>query len=264
MMRTIPLLAGMLALVTGFLTVEVNAAEVKVLSAGAMRGILQELAPAFETASGHKLKIDYATAGVVEQKVAADDEIDVAILTKPRIDKLVREAKMVGGTTKTLASAQIGLAVKKGATKPDISSVEAFKRALLNAKSVAYADPATGATSGTYLAQAVEKLGISAELKPKTRLVSAGTAQGPRVGEAVARSEAEIGIQPISELLEVEGIDVVKTNTFVTDFDEFQKCADIRMRYLGVATPTSTTVGVTRLAGPDFMVEIEAVAVVSS
>ena len=210
MMRTIPLLAGTLALVTGVLTAEVNAAEVKVLSAGAMRGVLQELAPAFETASGHKLKIDYATAGVVEQKVvAADDEIDVAILTKPRVDKLVREAKIVGGTTKTLASAQIGLAVKKGATKPDISSVEAFRRALLNAKSVAYADPATGATSGAYLAQAIEKLGISAELKPKTRLVSAGTAQGPRVGEAVARSEAEIGIQPISELLEVEGIDVV-------------------------------------------------------
>jgi len=208
MMRTIPLLAGTLALVTGVLTAEVNAAEVKVLSAGAMRGVLQELAPAFETASGHKLKIDYATAGVVEQKVAADDEIDVAILTKPRVDKLVREAKIVGGTTKTLASAQIGLAVKKGATKPDISSVEAFKRVLLNAKSVAYADPTTGATSGA-LAQAIEKLGISAELKPKTRLVSAGTAQGPRVGEAVARSEAEIGIQPISELLEVEGIDVV-------------------------------------------------------
>jgi molybdate transport system substrate-binding protein len=97
MMRTIPLLAGTLALVTGVLTVEVDAAEVKVLSAGAMRGILQELAPAFETASGHKLKIDYATAGVVEQKVAADDEIDVAILTKPRVDKLVREAKIVGG-----------------------------------------------------------------------------------------------------------------------------------------------------------------------
>ena len=97
-MRTILLLAGTLALVTGVLTAEVNAAEVKVLSAGAMRGVLQELAPAFETASGHKLKIDYATAGVVEQKVAADDEIDIAILTKPRVDKLVREAKIVGGT----------------------------------------------------------------------------------------------------------------------------------------------------------------------
>jgi molybdate transport system substrate-binding protein len=212
MMRMIQLLAGTLALVTGVLAAEVSAAELKVLSAGAMRAVLQELAPAFETASGHKLKIEYATAGAVEQKVAADDEIDVAILTKPRVDKLVREAKIVGGSTKTLASAQIGLAVKKGATKPDISSVDACKKAFLNAKSVAYADPASGATSGAYLAQAfekLEKLGISSELKPKTRLISAGAAQGPRVGEAVARGEAEIGLQPISELIEVEGIDVV-------------------------------------------------------
>jgi molybdate transport system substrate-binding protein len=171
---------------------------------------LQELAPAFEAASGHKLKIEYATAGVVEQKIAAGDEIDVAILTKPRLDKLVREAKIVGGSVKTLARAQIGVAVKKGATKPDISSVEAFKRALLNAKSVAYLDPASGATSGQHLAQVFEKLGISAELKPKTRLVSTSAAQGPlRVGETVARGEAEIGLQPISELMEVDGTDVV-------------------------------------------------------
>jgi len=101
-MRMIQLLAGPLGLLTGVLAVEVSAAEVKVLSAGAMRAVLQELAPAFETASGHKLKIEYATAGVVEQKVAADDEIDVAILTRPRVDKLVREAKIVGGTMKTL------------------------------------------------------------------------------------------------------------------------------------------------------------------
>ena len=80
---------------------------------------------------------------------------------------------------------------------------------MLNVKSVAYADPASGATSGAYLAQAFEKLGISSDLKPKTRLVSASGAQGPRVGEAVARGEAEIGLQPISELIEFEGIDVV-------------------------------------------------------
>jgi molybdate transport system substrate-binding protein len=208
-MRTTRLLAATLALVAGVLADEASTAELKVVSAGAMRAVLQELAPAFETASGHKLKIEYATAGAIEQKVAADDDIDVAIMTKPRVDRLVREAKIVGGSTTTLASAQIGLAVKKGAAKPDISSVDAFKRTLLNAKSVAYADPASGATSGAYLAQVVEKLGISAELKPKTRLVAAGAAQGPRVGDAVARGEAEIGIQPISELVEVEGIDVV-------------------------------------------------------
>jgi len=209
MMRTIRLLAGTLALVTGVLAAEASAAELKVLSAGAMRAALQELAPAFEAASGHKLRIEFVTAGVVEQKVAAGDEIDVAILTKPRLDKLVSGAKIVGGTTKTLARAEIGLAVKKGAPKPDISSVEAFKKTLLNAKSVAYADPASGATSGSYLAQAFEKLGIAAELKPKTRLVSGTPTQGPRVAEEVARGEAEIGLQPIGELIEVAGVDVV-------------------------------------------------------
>jgi len=209
MRQTIRFLATVFALVASVLTTGANAAELKVLSAGAMRAALQELAPAFEATSGHKLKIEFATAGVVEQRVAADDEIDVAILTKPRLEKLVNGAKIVGGTTKTLAHAEIGLAVKKGAPKPDISSVKAFKKALLNTKSVAYADPASGATSGSSLAQAFEKMGIAAELKPKTRLVSGSPAQGPRVGEAVARGEAEIGLQPISELMEVEGIDVV-------------------------------------------------------
>src|ERR1700740_544543 len=182
-MRAIRLVAGGLALVTGIWAAEGGAAELKVLSAGAMRAALQELAPAFEAATGNKLKIEYSTAGDIEKKVAAGDEIDVAILTKPRVDKLVSEAKIVGGSTQTLARAQIGLAVQKGAAKPDISSVEAFKKAVLNAKSVAYADPASGATSGQYLARAFEKLGISTELTPKTQLVAASTNQGPLVGE---------------------------------------------------------------------------------
>jgi molybdate transport system substrate-binding protein len=208
MMRAFRLLAGTFALATSVFVVDASGAELKVLSAGAMRAALQELAPAFEAASGNKLKIEYAIAGDIEKKVAAGDEIDVAILTKSRVDKLVQEAKIVGGSAQTLARAQIGLAAKKGAAKPDISSVEAFKKAVLDAKSVAYADP-SGATSGQYLAQAFEKLGISAELKPKTRLVSAGAGQGPLVGETVAHGEAEIGIQPITELMEVQGIDVV-------------------------------------------------------
>src|SRR5215831_9771371 len=132
MMRAIRLLAGGLALVSGIWAVEASSAELKVLSAGAMRAAVQELAPAFEAASGNKLKIEYANVGDIEKKISAGDEIDVAILTKPRVDKLVREAKIVGGSTQTLAHAQIGLAVKKGAAKPDIGSVEAFQKALLN------------------------------------------------------------------------------------------------------------------------------------
>jgi 2-iminobutanoate/2-iminopropanoate deaminase len=90
---------------------------------------------------------------------------------------------------------------------------------------------------------------------------------GNCVGKGDMRAQMEQTFQNLDRCLKAAGAtwaDVVKTNTFVTDFDEFQKCADIRMRYLGVATPTSTTVGVTRLAGPDFMIEIEAVAVVNS
>src|SRR5438128_11285260 len=118
-----------------------------------MRAALQELAPAFEKSSGHKLAIEYATAGKVEEKVVADEEIDVVILTKPRVDKLVGKAKLVGGTTAALARAPVGLAVKKGATKPDISSVDAFKKSLLSAKSIAYVDPASGGDASTHLAQ---------------------------------------------------------------------------------------------------------------
>jgi molybdate transport system substrate-binding protein len=197
------LLAGLSAGAAG-------AAEMKVQCSGAMRAVLQQLAPAFEKSSGHKLVIEYATAGKVEEKVAADEAIDVAILTKPRVDKLVREAKLVGGTVTLLARVPIGLAVKKGAPRPDISSVEAFERTLLNAKSIAYIDPASGGTSGIHLAEALEKLGIAAELKPKIRLVSPPAGQSSaRVGEVVARGEAEIGMQPISELMEVDGIDIV-------------------------------------------------------
>ena len=135
MIHAVRLVAGTFALATSLFVAEASGAELKVLSAGAMRAALQELALAFEAASGNKLKIEYSTAGDIEKKVAAGGEIDVAILTKPRVDRLVSEAKIVGGSTQTLARAQIGLAVQKGAAKPDISSVEAFKKVVLNAKS---------------------------------------------------------------------------------------------------------------------------------
>ena len=204
------LFAATVALLAASSAGAAGAAEIKVLCSGAMRAVLQQLAPAFEKSSSHKLVIEYATAGKVEEKVAADEGIDVAILTKPRAEKLVRVAKLVGGTTTVLARVPIGLAVKKGTPHPDISSVDAFKRTLLDARSIAYVDPASGGTSGIFLAQALEKLGIAAELKSKIRLVSPAAGQSsPRVGEVVQRGEAEIGIQPISELLEVPGIDVV-------------------------------------------------------
>jgi molybdate transport system substrate-binding protein len=205
--NAIRLFAAAAMLLAGLAAGAAGAAEVKVVSAGAMRAALEELAPAFEKASGHKLKIEYATAGKVEEKIAADEEIDVAILTKPRADKLVGKAKLVGGTSTTLARVPIALAVKKGGAKPDIGSVEGFKKALLGAKSIAYNDPASGATSGIHMAQVLDKLGMAAELKPKIHL-GAQTA-GKGVGDLVAHGDAEIGIFPASELMGVGGIDII-------------------------------------------------------
>jgi molybdate transport system substrate-binding protein len=211
MPKIVPHLFGLaLGLLVGLSAASAGAAELKVLCSGAMRAVLQQLAPVFEKSSGNELVIEYATAAKVEAEVAAGEAIDVAILTKPRADKLVRGAKLIVGTATVLARVPIGLAVKSGAPHPDISSVERFKQTLLNAKSIAYVDPASGGTSGIYLAHALEKLGIATGLKSKIRLVSPPAGQSsPRVGELVQRGEAEIGIQPISELKEVPGIDVV-------------------------------------------------------
>ena len=205
---TIRLLAVM-ALLAGLQTGAAGAAELKVLSAVALRPALQELAPVFEKSSGHKLTITYDTAGKVAEKITGEDAIDVAILTKPLFDKAARAAKMVDGTRTNLAQQQLGLAVKKGAPKPDISSVEAFKKTLLSAKSIAYGDPAAGGAASIHLAQALEKLGIAAELKPKTKLAAGGDvtevtiAQGPgalgmtQVSEIVQKREAQlVGLLP--------------------------------------------------------------------
>jgi len=209
-MRRSRLLCAAFILLAGGLIAPADAVELKVLSAGAIRAALQELIPEYEKATGNKVTVEYATAGVVEQKVATDDSIDVAILSKPRLDKLVHQAKIVAGTVAPLAKAQIGLAVRKGAPHPDISSVEAFKQALLKAKSIAYLDPSTGGTSGIHLAQVIEKLGIAGDLKAKIKLITATPGQqSPRVGENIAAGEAEIGIQIMSELMEVPGLDVV-------------------------------------------------------
>jgi molybdate transport system substrate-binding protein len=128
-------------------------------------------------------------------------------VNKQRANKLVAKAKLVAGSTATLAKLPIGLAVKKGAARPSISSVEEFKNALLGAKSIAYTDPASGATSGIHIAQIIEKFGIAAELKPKTKLGSPDPGKG--VGDLVAHGEAEIGVLPLSELMQIAGIDIV-------------------------------------------------------
>lgn len=185
------------------------AADITGLSAGAMRSVLQELVPSFEGGSGNRVSFTFGTAGDVEKRLEAGEVFDIAVATKPRLAKLESAGTIVPGSVVVVGRSPPALAVRAGAPRPDISSVDAFKRAMLDAKSIAYTDPASGGTSGIHMAQVMRDLGIADDIKTKTKLISGKPGAPPAVGEAIAHGEAEIGLQPISELVNVPGIDIV-------------------------------------------------------
>lgn len=182
-----------------------EATEIKVLSANGMREVIADLGPKFERATGHRLAIAFATLGVIVQRVQGGETADVVAIPRQGIDRLVKDGKAHGDTVTVLARARIGVVVRKGAPKPDIATPEALKRALLAAKSITYLDPAAGGTSGVHFAKVLDRLGISAEMKPKTVLHPNARA----AGTLVANGEAEIGINLIQELMPFPGIDLV-------------------------------------------------------
>jgi molybdate transport system substrate-binding protein len=175
-------------------------ADIKVLSTNGVATVLRELAPQFERAKGHKLAITLGATAKLKQQIGEGAAFDVAILTAEATDDLIKQGKIAGARA-DLAKSGIGVAVRAGARKPDIGSTEAFKRALIGAKSVAYS--AQG-MSGIYFASLLERLGIADEMKPKSKVQ-----QGTPTGEAAARGEAELAIQQISELMPVAGIELV-------------------------------------------------------
>ena len=170
-----------------------QAAEIKVLSTNALKTVLEDLAPKFEKASEHKLAITFGTAATLKGQIEKGELVDVAILTEEGIDDLVKQGKLAARTS--LARSAAGVAIKKGAPKPDISSTEAFKKTLLAAKSIAFVE--TGQT-GIYLKGLFEKLGVADQIKSKLKIVKS-------VGEAVANGEAEIGFTQIAEILPYAG-----------------------------------------------------------
>lgn len=179
------------------------AADLKLLTAGAYKPVALELVPEFEKRTGHKVTVENDTAGGLARRVADGEYFDLVVMPPERMGPLLG-GRIVESSAKVLARVGIGVAVKQGAPLPDISSVAAFKKTLLAARAIAYTDPASGGTGGTYLAHLFEKIGIAAELKPKTILVKGGYS-----AEKVASGEAEIAMQPISELLAVPGATLV-------------------------------------------------------
>ncbi|MGP0093837.1 MAG: molybdate ABC transporter substrate-binding protein [Xanthobacteraceae bacterium] len=180
------------------------AAGLKVLTAGAFKQVLLALAPAFEQQTGQSLAIDNDTAGALARRIAGGEAFDVAILGPAAVDELARQGKFAPGSRTVLAKVGVGVVVKAGAPKPDIGTVEAFKRAVLEARSVAYIDPASGGSSGIFVAGLFERLGLAVAVKPKVRLIPGGA-----VAEHIANGEAELGIHQISEIVPVQGVTLV-------------------------------------------------------
>jgi molybdate transport system substrate-binding protein len=182
-----------------------QAATIKVISGGAFKQVLNALAAQYEKETGGKLDIAYQTVGQhLELIKNGREEFDVAVLTPEAIDGLVKEGKVVAGSSAALAKVGVGVVVKAGAPKPDIATVDAFKKALLAAKSVAYIDPKAGGSSGIYVAGLLQRLGIADQVNAKAVLVHGGA-----VADHIADGEAEIGVHQISEILPVEGVTLV-------------------------------------------------------
>jgi len=177
-----------------------NAAEVKVLASVAATSVLDQLMPVFERTSGNKVTIVYGLAADLRKRVLDGEAADVVFLTRQAMDDLQKQGKLVAGSLVNVGGTEVSVAVRAGAPKPDISTVDAFKNTLLSARSIVYADPAKGGASGVYFAQVLDRLGLVEQLKPKTTLVP-----GAQAAEVVARGEAELGIAQASEILPVTG-----------------------------------------------------------
>ena len=179
-------------------------AELKVLTAGAFKPVLTALAPGFEQRTGHKLLIDNDTAGALVKRISGGEAFDLVVLTPGALEQLAKSGHVAAGPAQRLARVAIGVAAKQGAPVPDISSVAAFRQALLNARAVATIDPAAGGSSGIYLWKWFEQAGLSAQLKPKAVLVPGGL-----VAARVVSGEADLAIHQISEILAVPGATLV-------------------------------------------------------
>jgi molybdate transport system substrate-binding protein len=179
-----------------------DAAEIKVLVSNALKSTMEELVPQFEKASEHKLVITFGAAAEIKTSIEKGAAVDVAILTTAATDDLIKEGKLTAAGRADIARSGAGVAARKGAPKPDISTTDAFKHALLDAKSIAYVE--AGATA-PYIKSLFERLGIAEQIKSKLKPQPTSNP----AAKAVANGEAELGITQISEILPYAGAELV-------------------------------------------------------
>lgn len=170
----------------------------------ALQRVLEGLAPVFAAAHAVQLKPTYGTSAKIMQRIEAGERCDAVLLTRGAIDTLVARGTLIADRCVDIAQSRVGLAVRVGATIPDISTAERFKQTLLGAKSVAYSHPSSGGASGVHLAQLMQHMGIADAVNARAKF-----GYGTPVAEFVVRGEAEVAVQQVSELKLASGIHIV-------------------------------------------------------
>ena len=199
---------GRIAAIAALLLAQIalaSGAELKVYSTIGVKSVLEELIPKFETTTGHKLNVTWSTAALLTKRVLAGEMADALVLVRGNVDALLKAGKIAAGSDASLGKSTIAVAVKQGAAKPDISTPESLKKALLSAKAIAYSNPAAGGASGVYFAKQLVKLGIADEMKAKTKFPP----PGGFAGTLLVNGDADIAIQTTPELASVSGVEVV-------------------------------------------------------
>jgi molybdate transport system substrate-binding protein len=184
---------------------DASAAEIKVLSTGNMQSIMADLIGQFERATGNKVVIEYGSTPRIKARVEAE-ATDLTINERYVLDDLVKKGRVVPGTVVDIARSPLGIGIRAGAPKPDISTADALKRKLLAAESIAYPDPSGGAQDGTYFTDLVMRLGIADALKPKIKLTQGGDA----AAQTVASGAAQIGIAQKRNFIVLKGVELLE------------------------------------------------------
>jgi len=185
--------------------VQAESAEIKVATLGAFRGVLPTLAPVFEQASGHKLILSIYTPGVLQERLLKGEAADVAFVDGKLFPNLEHAGKVIAGSRTELGGAFVAVVIRAGAPKPDLSTPDAFKRAIRAAKSVAISDPAGGSSQGPFVLGLADRFDFDAELRSRFKLIPGA---GYHVPEAVVKGDADIGITISTEIIFVNGAEI--------------------------------------------------------
>lgn len=196
--------AGLAVIVGGH---RLYAADLSLLCASALQPAMQAILPEFEKASGHAVKVEYANIGTITERVRRGDAVDLVTVSPQQWETLRTAGRIADTSPIVIGKAGFGVSMKRGATRPDIGSVTAFKQTLLAATSIAVNDPQTGSPAGLYLMLVLDRLGITAEIRPKLRIIPNGT--GNIIADAIVKQGAEFGVDPIPLILGSPDVELV-------------------------------------------------------